>query len=46
MSKKSTPKPVQSARELWTELGAGKSQSIKDAVTEASAGKPKLPTKK
>jgi hypothetical protein len=31
---------VQTAKELWTELGAGKSDSIKDHVTKASLGKP------
>jgi hypothetical protein len=38
--------PIKTAKQFWGELGAGQSQSIKDHVTEASAGKPTLPKKK
>lgn len=38
--------PVVPAKKVWTDLGAGKSTSMKDHVTNASKGKPELPAKK
>jgi hypothetical protein len=37
---------VKTAKQFWTENGAGKSKSMKDHVSEASAGKPKVEPKK
>jgi hypothetical protein len=37
---KSKSVPAVPARKMWSDLRAGKSQSIKDAITSASAGKP------
>jgi peptidoglycan hydrolase CwlO-like protein len=37
---------MQTAKEFWTELGAGKSDSIGDFVDAASAGKPSIDANK